>query len=72
MHIEIGDNIRYNATKISIITFKRDSLSPIGLKYVMFSPDIKKNLISIAVLEDHGHDVIFSKGKAFVRHITTR
>jgi len=38
----------------------------------MFVPGLKRNLISVAVLEDHGYDVIFNKGKSFLRHIVTR
>jgi len=37
----------------------------------MFVPGLKKNLVSIVVLEDCGYDVIFCKGKAFLRHIAT-
>eukprot|EP00253_Pinus_taeda_P005812 PITA_05812 len=33
---------------------------------------LKKNLVSIAMLEDKGYDVVFIKGKVFLRHITTR
>lgn len=32
----------------------------------------KKNLVFVAMLEDIGYDVIFSKGKAFLRHIAMR
>jgi hypothetical protein len=71
MHIEIGDDGRYNMTRIGTVTFQRESGSPLRLKDVMFVPGLKKNLISVAVLEDHGYDVIFSKGKAFLRHIAT-
>ena len=39
------------------------------MKYV---PVLKKNLVSVVVLEDCGYDVFFSKGKVFLRHITTR
>lgn len=35
----------------------------------MFVPGLKKNLNSVVVLEDRGYDVIFSKGKSFLRHI---
>ena len=35
----------------------------------MFVPGLKKNIISIAFLEDRGYDVIFSKGKKSLRHI---
>ena len=38
----------------------------------MFVLSLKKNLISVAVLEYRGYDVIFSKGKAFLRHIAIR
>ena len=34
-------------------------------------PGLNKNLVSISMLEYRGYDVIFSKGKAFLRHITT-
>ena len=39
------------------------------MKYV---PRLKKNLVSVTMLEDKGYDVVFSKGKVFLRHITTR
>jgi len=33
---------------------------------------LKKNLVSIAMLKNRGYDVIFVKGKDFLRHITMR
>ena len=36
------------------------------MKYL---PGLKKNLVSIAMFKDKGYDVVFSKGKAFIRHI---
>ena len=38
---------------------------------VMYVPRLKKNLVSVLMLEDKGYDVIFSKGKVFLRHIAT-
>jgi len=35
----------------------------------MYVLGLKKNLVSIAILEYCGYDVIFSKGKDFLRHI---
>ena len=32
----------------------------------MHVPGLKKNLISVAMLEDKGYDVVFSEGKAFL------
>lgn len=72
MHIDRGGDARYNANEVGTVTFQRDSGSPIRLKDVMFLPGLKKNRISVAVLEDRGYDVIFRKGKAFLRHIATR
>ena len=43
------------------------SITLIDVKYV---PGMKKNLVSIAMLEDKGYDVVFNKGKVFLRHIT--
>jgi len=43
-------------------------LTLIGVKYVL---SLKKNLVSIAMLEDKGYDVVFSNGKLFLRHIGT-
>ena len=37
----------------------------------MYVPGLKKNLISIVVLEDKVYDVVFSKGNSFLRHVAT-
>ena len=68
MHIEMGDDGRYSATGIGTITFERESGNPFLLKDVMHVPSLKKNLVSVAILEDKGYDVVFSEGKAFLRH----
>jgi len=36
MHIEMGDDGRYNATDIGIVTFQREFGSPLTLKYVKY------------------------------------
>ena len=36
----------------------------------MHVPGLKKNLVSVAMLEDKGYDVVFSEGKAFLRSKT--
>ena len=50
-------------TGISTITFERDSGKPFGFKDVMHVPGLKKNLVSVAMLEDRGYDVVFNDGK---------
>jgi hypothetical protein len=66
MHIEMGNYGRYNATRIGTITFQRESGKLFQLKYVMHVPGLKKNLVSVEMLEDRGYDVFFNDGKDFL------
>ena len=66
MHIEMGDDGWYSATGIGTITFEREFGNMLLLKNVMHVPGLNKNLVSIAMLEDKGYDVVFSEGKAFL------
>ena len=68
MHIEMGDNGRYRVTGIGTITFERELCKPFLFKDVMHVPGLKKNLVSVAMLEEKGYDVVFSDGKSFLRH----
>ena len=38
----------------------------------MYVLGLKKNLVSVAMLEDRGYDVIFTKVKVFLHHKATR
>ena len=71
MHIEMGDDGRYNATRIGTIAFHRASSKLFQLKNLMHVPGLKKNLVSFAMLEDKGYDVVFSEGKFFLQHKAT-
>ena len=71
VHIKMGDDGRYSATGIGTISFERESSKPFVLKEVMHVPGLKKNLISVAMLEDKGYDVVFSEGKAFLHSKAT-
>ena len=68
LHVDLGDNGRYNVTGIGTITFQRESGKLILLQDVVHVPGLKKNLISVAMLEDKGYDVVFSEGKVFLRY----
>jgi hypothetical protein len=63
-YIEMGDDGKYSETGIGTITFQRESGKPFQLKNVMHVPGLKKNLVSVAMLEDRGYDVVFSSGIA--------
>ena len=40
------------------------------LKDVMHVPGLKKNLVSVAMLEEIGYDIVFNDEKYFLRHKT--
>eukprot|EP00253_Pinus_taeda_P014978 PITA_14978 len=71
MNIEMGDDGKYNVLGVGMIAFQREHGSPLTLTDVKYVPGLKKNLVSVATLEDKGYDVVFSKGKVFLRQIAT-
>ena len=69
--IEMG-NEENSVSGVGTVVFRREHGAHITLTDVKYVPGLKKNLVSITMLEDKGYDVVFSKGKVFLRHITTR
>ena len=72
MCIKMGDHGKYRVSSEGTVVFKREHGAPLTLTDVKYVPGLKKNLVSVAMLEDKGYDVVFSKGKVFLRHIDTR
>ncbi len=72
MCIEMGNDEKYSVSGVVTVAFQREHGAPLTLTDVMYVLGLKKNLVSVAMLEDKGYDVVFSKGKAFLRLITTR
>lgn len=72
LQIELGDDGWYSTKWISTITFKSESSPHIHLKNVMYVLGLKNILIYVVVLEDRGYDVVFSKGKSYLKHVATR
>lgn len=70
--IEMGDDERFSVSRVGTIDFQREHGASITLTNLKYVPRLKKNLVSIMMLEDKSYDVVFSKGKVFLRHITTR
>ena len=71
IRIKMGDDGKYHVSGEGTVVFQREHGSPLSLSNVMYVPRLKKNLVSIALLEDKGYDVVFSLGKVFLRHIGT-
>lgn len=68
LHMKLGDDGRYMTKGLGTISFKREFSSLLHLNNVIYVPGLKKNLLSIIVLEDKGCDVVFSKGKAYLNN----
>eukprot|EP00253_Pinus_taeda_P007771 PITA_07771 len=71
MRIEMGDDGKYHVSGEGTVVFQRQHGAPLTLTNVKYVPSLKKNLVSVAMLEDKGYDVVFSKGNVFLRHIGT-
>ena len=69
IRIEMGDDERYSVSGVGTVSFQREHGALITLTNVKYLPGLKKNLVLVAMLEDKGYIVVFSKGKAFLRHI---
>eukprot|EP00253_Pinus_taeda_P033458 PITA_33458 len=69
MCIEMGDDRKYSVPGVVTISFQREHGATLTLTDVKYVPGLMKNLVSVMMWEDKGYDVVFSKGKAFLRPI---
>ena len=70
--IGMGNDEKYSVSGVGTVIFQREHGAHLTLADVRYVPGPKRNLVPIAMLEDRGYDVVFSKGKVFLRHIITR
>ena len=56
-------------TSIGTVTFQRENSSHLRLEDALHVLGLRKNLVYIAVLEERGYEVMFRKGKVFIKHI---
>ena len=71
MRIEMGDNGKYCVSSEGTVVFQREHGAPLTLTDVKYVLGLKNNLVSVVMLEYKGYDVVFSKGKSFLRYIST-
>ena len=64
--IDMGEDGRYGVTEIGTIKFDRELGKPFLLEDVMHVLGLRKNLVSVAMLEDRGYDIVLSGGKDFL------
>ena len=64
--MELGDNGTYAIEGIGSTSFKLDSGWVLHLEEILYVPGLKKNLLSVGVLEEKGYILAFMKGKAIM------
>ena len=58
--IVMGNNEKYSVSGVGTVIFQREHGAHLTLTDVKYVPGLKRNLVSIAMLEDRGYDVVFS------------
>ena len=64
----MGNDEKYNVSGVGTVIFQREHGARLTLTDVKYVLGLKKSLVWIEMLEDRGYDVVFSKGKVFLRH----
>ena len=64
--VELGDNGTYAIEGIGSTSFKLESGWVPHVEEILYVPGLKKNLLSVGVLEEKGYTVAFTKGKAIM------
>jgi transposase InsO family protein len=68
LHVVLGDDARYNVKGVRTSTFQLDSDMQIQLREVLYVLGMKRNLVSISVLDDKGYKVTFLEGRFLAWH----
>jgi len=64
--VELDDDGTYAIKGIGSTSFQLESGNVFGIEEILYVLGLKKNLISVEVLESKGYSVAFSKGKALM------
>ena len=64
--VELGDNGTYAIEGIGSTSLKLDSGWSLHLEEILYVHGLKKNLLSVGVLEEKGYTVAFTHGKAIM------
>jgi len=62
----MGNDEKYSVSGVGTVVSQREHGACITLTDVKYVPRLKRNLLPIAMLEDKGYYVVFSKGKVFL------
>ena len=61
--VELGNGRTYDIKAVGSTTLQLDSGTLINIGEILYVPSLKKNVISVTMLEDKGFSVIFHKGR---------
>ena len=64
--VELGDDSTYDIKGFGSASFQHQSGNVFQIDEIIYVPGLKKNLISVVVLESKGYSIAFIKGKALV------
>jgi len=64
--VELGDDRSYMIEGVGSISFELDFKAMLHIDEVLYVPGLKKNLLSIATLEDKGYWMVFMDMKALL------
>jgi hypothetical protein len=64
--VELGDDGRYDIKGFGSASFQLRSGNVFHIDEILYVPGLKKNLISVAVLESKGYSITFTKGKVLM------
>jgi hypothetical protein len=64
--VELGDDKCYKIEGVGSISFSLESRARFPVDEVLYVPGLKKNLLSVATIENKGYWVIFKSRKALL------
>jgi hypothetical protein len=67
VQVELGDDAKYPVAKVGTIPFQFESGNSLDVDDVLFVPGLKKNLLSVSVMEDKGFAMEFKNQQVLIR-----
>ena len=66
LEVVLGDDTVVSAVGRGTVRFERESMQPMYLRDVLYVPGLKKNLVSVSMIEDRGFGVYVLDGKVHI------
>jgi hypothetical protein len=67
VQVELGDEAKYLVAGVSTIHFQLESSNSLDFDDVLFVPGLKKNFLSISIMEDKGFAVEFKNQQVLLK-----